>query len=89
MQPEIAAPAARTQSRQYRENEGSDHRRGQYRLHGTNRTTGTDFPIVHTVELLDWAQGGPIPAALANAGFEDRPASPVQGERPNSEAAMA
>src|SRR6056297_3380833 len=25
---------------------------------------GTDVPIVHTVELLDWATGGPKPAAL-------------------------
>jgi glycolate oxidase iron-sulfur subunit len=26
---------------------------------------GTDIPVVHTVELLDWATGGPKPAALA------------------------
>jgi glycolate oxidase iron-sulfur subunit len=26
---------------------------------------GTGIPIVHTVELLDWATGGPMPAALA------------------------
>jgi glycolate oxidase iron-sulfur subunit len=25
---------------------------------------GTDIPIVHTVELLDWATGGPMPAEL-------------------------
>ena len=25
---------------------------------------GTDIPIVHTVELLDWATGGPLPEAL-------------------------
>jgi glycolate oxidase iron-sulfur subunit len=25
---------------------------------------GTDIPIVHTVELLDWASGGPTPEAL-------------------------
>ncbi len=25
---------------------------------------GTDLPVVHTVELLDWADGGPRPAAL-------------------------
>jgi len=24
-----------------------------------------DVPIVHTVELLDWASGGPMPAELA------------------------
>ena len=26
---------------------------------------GTDVPVVHTVELLDWATGGPVPEALA------------------------
>ena len=26
--------------------------------------SGTDLPIVHTVELLDWATGGPKPAAM-------------------------
>lgn len=26
--------------------------------------SGTDVPIVHTVELLDWATGGPLPKAL-------------------------
>ena len=25
---------------------------------------GTGMPVVHTVELLDWATGGPMPAAL-------------------------
>ncbi|MDA8585637.1 glycolate oxidase subunit GlcF [Rhodobacteraceae bacterium] len=28
--------------------------------------SGTDVPIVHTVELLDWATGGPCPKALAD-----------------------
>jgi glycolate oxidase iron-sulfur subunit len=27
--------------------------------------TGTALPVVHTVELLDWATGGPRPPALA------------------------
>ncbi len=27
--------------------------------------SGTEIPVVHTVELLDWASGGPKPAALA------------------------
>ena len=31
----------------------------------TQIAAGTDMPIVHTVELLDWATGGPVPAALA------------------------
>ena len=33
---------------------------------------GTRIPVVHTVELLDWATGGPAPAALTTA--VDRPA---------------
>ncbi len=27
---------------------------------------GTEVPVVHTVELLDWATGGPMPRALAD-----------------------
>ncbi|WP_431855164.1 glycolate oxidase subunit GlcF [Azospirillum sp.] len=30
----------------------------------TQIATGTGIPIVHTVELLDWATGGPLPGAL-------------------------
>jgi len=30
---------------------------------------GTTIPVVHTVQLLDWATGGPRPAAL-RAGAE-------------------
>jgi glycolate oxidase iron-sulfur subunit len=30
--------------------------------------SGTDIPIVHTVELLDWATGGPRPPALDMPG---------------------
>jgi glycolate oxidase iron-sulfur subunit len=26
----------------------------------------TEIPVVHTVELLDWATGGPVPVALAD-----------------------
>ena len=28
--------------------------------------SGTEIPVVHTVELLDWATGGPKPRALAD-----------------------
>jgi glycolate oxidase iron-sulfur subunit len=31
-------------------------------------------PIVHSVELLDWATGGPLPTALAERGFTQNPA---------------
>jgi glycolate oxidase iron-sulfur subunit len=30
--------------------------------------SGTEVPIVHTVELLDWATGGPQPPALTEEG---------------------
>ena len=30
---------------------------------------GTGIPIVHTVELLDWATGGPLPDGLQEAGL--------------------
>ncbi len=32
---------------------------------------GTDVPIVHTVELLDWATGGPQPPALTVPGKQE------------------
>jgi glycolate oxidase iron-sulfur subunit len=35
---------------------------------------GTDLPVVHTVELLDWATGGPLPKALEQAGLSGREA---------------
>jgi glycolate oxidase iron-sulfur subunit len=31
---------------------------------------GTGIPVVHTVELLDWATGGPQPKALAGKDFQ-------------------
>ena len=31
----------------------------------TQLATGTKIPVLHTVELLDWATGGPVPEALA------------------------
>ena len=40
------------------------------------RDRGQNLPIAHTVELLDWATGGPIPAAVA--GIERRRARPPQ-----------
>jgi glycolate oxidase iron-sulfur subunit len=32
---------------------------------------GTSVPVVHTIELLDWATGGPRPA-LSDAGADER-----------------
>ena len=31
------------------------------------------IPIVHTVELLDWAEGGPVPDVMRRAGFGEPP----------------
>lgn len=38
--------------------------------------SATSVPIVHTVELLDWATGGPQPPALTGQGASD-PAVPI------------
>ena len=35
--------------------------------------SGTKVPIVHTVELLDWATGGPVPPALLRGGHGNVP----------------
>jgi glycolate dehydrogenase iron-sulfur subunit len=34
----------------------------------TQIAAGTAIPVVHTVELLDWATGGPVPAGLEEIG---------------------
>ena len=34
----------------------------------TQLAAGASVPVVHSVELLDWATGGPIPPALATSG---------------------
>jgi glycolate oxidase iron-sulfur subunit len=34
----------------------------------TQIAAGTAIPVVHTVELIDWATGGPAPAALVGRG---------------------
>ncbi|WP_349359575.1 glycolate oxidase subunit GlcF [Stappia sp.] len=33
---------------------------------------GTDLPVVHTAELLDWVHGGPVPQALAEGPLAGR-----------------
>ncbi len=43
---------------------------------------GHAVPVVHTAELIDWATGGPIPAALEEAGFAD-PAIGTAKARPD------
>src|SRR5256886_8547585 len=34
----------------------------------TQIAAGTEIPVVHTVELIDWATGGPAPDALTGGG---------------------
>ena len=31
--------------------------------------SAAEVPVVHTVELLDWATGGPVPAAVSHCGW--------------------
>ncbi len=35
----------------------------------TQISGGTEIPIAHSIELVDWAQGGPVPPSLAHSGF--------------------
>ncbi len=42
--------------------------------------SGTQIPILHTVELLDWAQGGPMPEVLEGRLPAARAATPVAAE---------
>jgi len=39
--------------------------------------SGTEVPIVHSVELLDWATGGPKPPALSEEGKKHPPNVPI------------
>ena len=39
----------------------------------TQIAAGTAIPVVHTVELLDWATGGPVPEGLEEIGAEAAP----------------
>jgi glycolate oxidase iron-sulfur subunit len=35
----------------------------------TQIAAGTAIPVVHTVELIDWATGGPKPEALRDSAY--------------------
>jgi glycolate oxidase iron-sulfur subunit len=35
----------------------------------TQISGGTSIPVVHTIELVDWARGGPVPPALEGSEF--------------------
>ena len=49
----------------------------------TQIASGTAIPVVHPVELIDWATGGPVPGAFEGAC---QCVSPQQGERHGQEA---
>ncbi len=44
----------------------------------TQLQSGTDIPVVHTVELLDWAFGGPCPRGLEQLEYRVREVSPTE-----------
>jgi len=44
----------------------------------TQIAAGTAIPVVHTVELLDWATGGPVPEGIEEIGAEAAPEHLVQ-----------
>jgi len=41
----------------------------------TQIATGTAIPVVHTVELIDWATGGPVPDVLRELASVERPSN--------------
>ena len=41
----------------------------------TQIAAGTDIPVVHTVELIDWATGGPVPRSLRKVSAKRAPAA--------------
>jgi glycolate oxidase iron-sulfur subunit len=42
----------------------------------TQIASGTATPVVHPVELVDWATGGPVPRGIAGRRFaEEQPAN--------------
>jgi glycolate oxidase iron-sulfur subunit len=47
----------------------------------------TAAPIVHTVELLDWATGGPMPAALRDRALREPAARPAPAPARSTDAA--
>jgi glycolate oxidase iron-sulfur subunit len=55
----------------------------------TQIATGTGLPVVHTVELIDWATGGPAPQGLRTEWFSAAPASSAGGDLKEGSAAAA
>jgi glycolate oxidase iron-sulfur subunit len=47
----------------------------------TQLAPGCEVPVVHTIELLDWATGGPVPRTLLLLQEANEPAALVRGDR--------
>jgi glycolate oxidase iron-sulfur subunit len=43
----------------------------------TQIAAGTDIPVLHPIELVDWATGGPMPGALSRPAGTVRPVGPT------------
>ena len=69
LQPEIAEAAARPQARPYRGDAKPRSSPPATSAASASLPARTDVPVVHTVELLDWATGGPEPADLRLIGM--------------------
>jgi glycolate oxidase iron-sulfur subunit len=54
----------------------------------TQIATGTGIPVVHTVELIDWATGGPVPSLLRTEWLSTAPALSAGGNLQSSSAAI-
>ncbi len=54
----------------------------------TQIATGTGIPVVHTVELIDWATGGPAPEGLRTEWLSAAPAT-AGGNLKETSAAVA
>ncbi len=52
---------------------------------------GGGLPVVHTVELLDWMAGGPVPAVLASRGAAggERASGPADADHASGPAGAA
>ena len=75
LQPDIARRLRDAQSREYRKIAPDVIAAGNIGCI-TQIAAGTDLPVVHTVELIDWATGGPCPQVLGH-----RPRAPVHAPR--------
>ncbi len=43
----------------------------------TQIAAASSIPVVHTVELIDWATGGPLPRSLSRVARKEKPAPPL------------